>query len=429
MIDVVHQAMPEDDAIWEALGRDREPGRVGAELIVGFFGSAYPHKGPSLLVDAAQRTEARIRVRIHGEVPEAFAAELRPATRAASSRSAAASRTTSCPRCSPGVDVAVIPSLWWDCAPLMVAECLAGRVPVLAARMGGIPDFVADGGNGLLFDGRDGADLARKLDRLAGEPGLLERLQAGIAEPRALRRLRRRARGALPRRAAAARARRRRTGERALARRPASTQSLAGINREVCDRLEAMDGIALERVSRTGAGGGPALPLPAAGRGAPPVAARPSPLGVRTPRPDPAVGVRRAPVRVGRGHQPQRRRGVGAVRARARRCTSTRASSRTAWHVVPNGVDLELFSPGGPRLQLDDAPGVRLLFVGGLIDRKGPDVLLSAFLDAFEGRDDVTPGRQGLRRRRHLPRWPTAGACASTPSPASCRASSTCTAT
>ena len=76
-IDVVPQAMPEDDAIWEALGRDREPGRIGPELVVGFFGSALPQKGPSLLVDAAQRTEARIRVRIHGEVPEAFAAELR----------------------------------------------------------------------------------------------------------------------------------------------------------------------------------------------------------------------------------------------------------------------------------------------------------------------------------------------------------------
>ena len=33
---------------------------------------------------------------------------------------------------------------------------------------------------------------------------------------------------------------------------------------------------------------------------------------------------------------------------------------------------------------------MRLLFVGGLIDRKGPDILLAAFLDAFQGRDDVT---------------------------------------
>ena len=58
-------------------------------------------------------------------------------------------------------------------------------------------------------------------------------------------------------------------------------------------------------------------------------------------------------------------------------------------HVVPNGVDLDRFTPDGPRLDID-APGVRLLFVGGLIRRKGPDVLLHAYREAFAGRDDVT---------------------------------------
>jgi glycosyltransferase involved in cell wall biosynthesis len=57
--------------------------------------------------------------------------------------------------------------------------------------------------------------------------------------------------------------------------------------------------------------------------------------------------------------------------------------------VVPNGVDLDRFTPDGPRLDID-APGVRLLFVGGLIRRKGPDVLLDAYREAFAGRDDVT---------------------------------------
>ena len=156
----------------------------GAELVVGFFGSALPQKGPSLLVDAAQRTEATIRVRIHGEVPEAFAAELRARDTRGVVEICGGFGHDDLPELLAGVDVAVIPSVWWDCAPLMVSECLAGRVPVLAARMGGIPDFVSDGRNGLLFDGRDRADLARQLDRLAQEPGLLERLQEGIAAPR-----------------------------------------------------------------------------------------------------------------------------------------------------------------------------------------------------------------------------------------------------
>ena len=58
-------------------------------------------------------------------------------------------------------------------------------------------------------------------------------------------------------------------------------------------------------------------------------------------------------------------------------------------HVLPNGVDLERFTPDGPPLELD-APGLRLLFVGGLTRRKGPDVLLETYRKAFAGREDVT---------------------------------------
>src|SRR3954454_15829785 len=59
-------------------------------------------------------------------------------------------------------------------------------------------------------------------------------------------------------------------------------------------------------------------------------------------------------------------------------------------HVVPNGVDLERFRPDGPRYDLGlPEDSVKLLFVGGVIPRKGPDVLLDAYARAFAGRDDV----------------------------------------
>jgi glycosyltransferase involved in cell wall biosynthesis len=72
-------------------------------------------------------------------------------------------------------------------------------------------------------------------------------------------------------------------------------------------------------------------------------------------------------------------------------------------HVLPNGVDLERLRPDGPRLALDAPEGLRLLFVGGWIWRKGGDVLLAAVSRAFAGRDDVTLvvkdfGAQGVYR-------------------------------
>ncbi len=59
--------------------------------------------------------------------------------------------------------------------------------------------------------------------------------------------------------------------------------------------------------------------------------------------------------------------------------------------VVPLGVDPARFRPGVAPLALGDAaPGFRFLFVGGLIWRKGVDLLLDAYASAFTRADDVT---------------------------------------
>ncbi len=185
LVDVVRQGMPHDMEIWERLGRDRALGRVGEPLTVAFVGSAYPHKGPQLLVEAAQRTRATLRVQIHGEVPDAFREELLARDRRGVVELCGAFRQSEMERVLSGVDIAALPSVWWDCAPLVAAECLAARVPLLVPRLGGLAEAVRDGVDGLVFDALDVGDLAAQLDRVASEPGLLERLQAGIEPPRA----------------------------------------------------------------------------------------------------------------------------------------------------------------------------------------------------------------------------------------------------
>ena len=57
--------------------------------------------------------------------------------------------------------------------------------------------------------------------------------------------------------------------------------------------------------------------------------------------------------------------------------------------VVPNGVDLERFAPGGRALELGEPAGCTFLFVGGTIWRKGIDLLLAAWARAFGPDDDV----------------------------------------
>ena len=86
----------------------------------------------------------------------------------------------------PKIDVMVVPSVWDDCAPFVVAEALAARCPVVGSRIGGIPDFVEHGVNGLLFAAGDARDLSRCLRSFREDPTLLGRMQRGIAPPRGL---------------------------------------------------------------------------------------------------------------------------------------------------------------------------------------------------------------------------------------------------
>jgi glycosyltransferase involved in cell wall biosynthesis len=186
MVDVVRQGMPHDTQIWERLGRSRAPGRVAGvdgPLTVAFLGSAYPHKGPQLLVEAAQRVRAPIRVVIHGEAPDAFAPTLRALDARGVCELRGAFATDELEDVLAGVDVAVLPSMWWDCAPLAAAECLAGRVPLVVPRLGGLAEAVRDGVDGLVVDPLSVDALAGALERLSSEDGLLERLQAGIEAP------------------------------------------------------------------------------------------------------------------------------------------------------------------------------------------------------------------------------------------------------
>ena len=57
--------------------------------------------------------------------------------------------------------------------------------------------------------------------------------------------------------------------------------------------------------------------------------------------------------------------------------------------VVPNGVDAEKFHPQVAPMKLSTAKKFKFLFVGGTIGRKGPDLLLQAYLKNFTAADDV----------------------------------------
>ena len=67
-------------------------------------------------------------------------------------------------------DCLVCPSRWAEAAGLVNLEALSTGLPVLASRIGGIPEYVEDGETGLLFAPGDHAALGALIGRLHDHP-------------------------------------------------------------------------------------------------------------------------------------------------------------------------------------------------------------------------------------------------------------------
>ena len=70
----------------------------------------------------------------------------------------------------------VVPSLWHENASMTVLEAMAHGKPVVATRMGGLPEQVQDGVNGFLVEPGDRTALVAALTQLTSEVGLVETL-------------------------------------------------------------------------------------------------------------------------------------------------------------------------------------------------------------------------------------------------------------
>ena len=69
-------------------------------------------------------------------------------------------------------DICVVPSIWQDALPLGVLEPMAVGIPVIATTVGGIPEMIDDGVNGLLVPPGNEKAMSEAILRLIREPEL-----------------------------------------------------------------------------------------------------------------------------------------------------------------------------------------------------------------------------------------------------------------
>lgn len=145
---------------------------VTDEPTVALVGSLYPVKGHAVLLAAMPLILAehpRATVFMIGRGRPETELELRRAAEPYGDRVRFLGFRDDVDRLLPGIDVLAVPSLY-EGLSLAVCEAMAAGVPVVASRVGGNPEIITDGDDGLLVPVGDHAALARAIGRLLADP-------------------------------------------------------------------------------------------------------------------------------------------------------------------------------------------------------------------------------------------------------------------
>ncbi|HET6830678.1 MAG TPA: glycosyltransferase [Solirubrobacterales bacterium] len=151
-----------------------ELGVDAATPIIGTVCALRPQKALTVLLEGAERLAREhrdVRVLIIGEGPERAALERRIVDLGLAGTVLLLGHRDDVPDLIRGFDVAVCSSDF-EGTPLSILEYMQASLPIVATRVGGVPDLIEDGAQGLLVDPRDPAALAAAAGRLLADPDL-----------------------------------------------------------------------------------------------------------------------------------------------------------------------------------------------------------------------------------------------------------------
>jgi glycosyltransferase involved in cell wall biosynthesis len=148
-------------------GEPRAPRDGKGPLVAGVAANLEQWKGIDLLLEAAAQVKSPLRLEIYGSGSERALLERQARELGVEARFHGFVADLREPLGD--LDVLVQPSRA-DNFPLAVLEAMAAGLPVVGARVGGIPELVLDGETGVLVEPDDPAALAAALDSLAESP-------------------------------------------------------------------------------------------------------------------------------------------------------------------------------------------------------------------------------------------------------------------
>jgi len=138
---------------------------LGDEIRLGFVGGLQSYKGLDDLASALDEVETACQIVVAGDGPERKRLERRFGEQAVFLGAVPYEQV---PAIYHRIDVLVLPS-HTEGLPRVVLEAQATATPVIATRVGGLPEVVEDGKTGLLVDPRAPNRLATAIDKLGND--------------------------------------------------------------------------------------------------------------------------------------------------------------------------------------------------------------------------------------------------------------------
>ncbi len=148
-------------------------------LRFGYIGTLSENKGVSWLIEQFQALSINATLEIAGRGKLDYEANIKALADPAKVRFVGYQPSNQFMR---DIDVLVVPSIWAEPFGLVAVEGGAQHLPIIATRMGGLPEIVQDDVNGLLCDPDDPDSLGRTILKLYLDSGLRQRLSSQARE-------------------------------------------------------------------------------------------------------------------------------------------------------------------------------------------------------------------------------------------------------
>lgn len=85
-----------------------------------------------------------------------------------------------------GIDVLIVPSIWYENTPLVVYSAQANKTPVIASDVGGITEVIKNDVNGLLFNKGDFVELSKILIKICNNKDIIKNLASNSVMPKSI---------------------------------------------------------------------------------------------------------------------------------------------------------------------------------------------------------------------------------------------------